>query len=364
MSRIVLVDDDYVNLTNGKNVLKEQYEVLTVPSGAKLFELLEQTTPDLILLDIEMPEMDGYTVLKRLKADPQTASIPVIFLTVRIDVGSELEGLSLGAVDYISKPFSPPLLLKRVETHLLTELQKAELRYYSNSLAEMVSMQTQTITELQSAVLHILSSIIEYRDGETGSHVWRTQQYFSRLIDGMKERQFYQNEIDLWDIPLTLLSSQLHDIGKIGIPDAILLKPGELTPEEFEIIKKHTVIGGEIIDGIEAELKNHQFIQYAKTMIVSHHEKWDGTGYPFCLSEHQIPLQGRCMAIVDVYDALISKRPYKKAFTHQEAMEIIVDGKGKHFDPLITEAFISISDKIQEKSVQVETEFRQRKLSI
>jgi putative two-component system response regulator len=350
LKKVVLVDDDYSNLINGKNVLKKQYEVMTVPSGAKLFDLLEQITPDIILLDIEMPEKNGYAVIQELKKNLKTAKIPVIFLTARMDVGSELEGLSLGAVDYISKPFSPPLLLKRIETHLNAESQKKKLQEYGDNLANMVDEQTSTILEMQTAIFSILANVVEYRDDETGAHVHRTQHYLRVLIEGLLEKDFYKEEIQSWDIRLMLLSSQLHDIGKVGIPDAVLLKPGKLTPEEFEMIKKHTVIGGQIIEGIESELRQHQFIRYAKMMALSHHEKWDGSGYPYHLSELSIPLQGRCMAIVDVYDALVSERPYKKPFTHEEALNIITEGKEKHFDPLIVEAFLDASGKIFEES--------------
>jgi len=346
MRRVVLVDDDYSNLINGKNVLKTEYEVLTVPSGEKLFDLLGQITPDIILLDVEMPNMDGYAVLRELKKRATTADIPVIFLTARRDVGSELEGLSLGAVDYISKPFSPPLLLRRVENHLASETQKKQLREYGNNLAQMVEEQTQTILELQNAIFSVLANVVEYRDDDTGSHVCRTQRYFRVLIDGLLKNNFYTEEISTWDVRLVLLSSQLHDIGKIAIPDAILLKPGKLTPEEFNLIKLHTIVGSQIIEGIECELRVNQFIHYAQVMAVSHHEKWDGTGYPYNLSGQSIPLQGRCMAIVDVYDALVSIRPYKKALTHAEALKIIAAGSGTHFDPLIVEAFLDTEAQI------------------
>jgi len=354
LKKVVLVDDDYSNLINGKNVLKKEYEVLTVPSGEKLFDLLKQITPDIILLDVEMPNMDGYAVLRELKKNPASTDIPVIFLTARRDVGSELEGLSLGAIDYISKPFSPPLLLRRVENHLVSESQKKQLREYGNNLAQMVEEQTQTISELQNAIFSVLANVVEYRDDDTGSHVHRTQRYFRVLIDGLLKKNFYSEEINTWDVRLTLLSSQLHDIGKVAIPDAILLKPGKLTPEEFDTIKSHTIIGSQIIEGIECELQQNQFIHYAQVMAISHHEKWDGTGYPHRLSGHDIPLQGRCMAIVDVYDALVSIRPYKKAFTHEEAPKIISEGSGSHFDPLLVETFLDAEAQIFAESQKVD----------
>ena len=364
LRKVVLVDDDYSNLINGKNVLKKHYEVYTVPSGEKLFELLTQVVPDIILLDVEMPVMDGYAVLRELKKNPVAAEIPVIFLTARRDVGSELEGFSLGAVDYISKPFSPPLLLKRIECHLTSEMQKKQLRAYGNNLAHMVDEQTQTIMELQTAIFSVLANVVEWRDDETGAHVSRTQRYFRALIGGLLNKNYYSDEIGSWDVRLVLLSSQLHDIGKVAIPDSILLKPSKLTSEEFNIIKTHTIIGGEIIEGIESELQQHQFIHYAQTMAVSHHEKWNGTGYPYGLAGQAIPLQGRCMAIVDVYDALVSIRPYKKSFTHEEALKIIVEGGGTHFDPLLVESFVSESDQIYVESQQAAPSKPKRNIEI
>jgi putative two-component system response regulator len=355
LKKILLVDDDLTNLVNAKNVLGKHFEVFTIPSGEKLFKILDRVTPDIILLDVEMPGMNGYEVIKNLKNNPKTADIPVIFLTARIDVGSELEGLTLGAVDYITKPFAPSLLLKRVENHLLTESQKRLLQIqndrisnYNINLHQMVEAKTQTVRELQNAIFDILAEVIEYRDDETGGHIHRTQQYFRILLDGLQENRIYQDEIAEWDWSLLILSSQLHDIGKIAISDAILLKPEKLTSDEFEIMKTHTVIGGEIIERIERNTTDHLFIQYAKSMALTHHEKWDGSGYPHKLSGVNIPLQGRLMAVVDVYDALVSKRPYKKPFTHDEAVRIICESNGTHFDPSIIDIFCSVADKIEQ----------------
>lgn len=351
--KVVLVDDDYGCLISGKNVLKKLYEVLTVPSGEKLFELLQKATPDIILLDLEMPTMNGYDVLRKLKEIPATAELPVVFLTAQHDVGYELEGLALGAIDYISKPFSPPLLIKRIENHLASLTQKKQLSQQAQSLSKMVDEQTQSIVELQKVIFSALASVVEYRDDETGTHVNRTQRYFRVLIDGLLQKNVYREEIASWDVDLVLLSSQLHDIGKIAIPDAVLLKTGKLTPEEFNTIKTHTLIGEQIIKGIESNVQYHQFIHYAGVMAVSHHEKWDGSGYPYRLTETNIPLQGRCMAIVDVYDALVSIRPYKRALTHEEALVIIQSGHGRHFDPVITDVFLEVADRIYEEYKKV-----------
>jgi putative two-component system response regulator len=344
--KVVLVDDDYANLVSGKNLLKDRYVVFTVPSGKKLFELLEHEVPDIILLDVEMPNMDGYAVVRELKKNPATSGIPVIFLTGRQDPHSEYKGLAFGAVDYIRKPFAPPLLFKRLENHLASEMQRQQLQDYGRSLTQMVNEQTTTILELQNAILSVLARIVEYRDDETGAHVLRTQRYLRILIEGLTARNFYCDEISTWDIRLVLLSSQLHDIGKVAVPDTILLKPEKLTPVEFDVIKSHTVIGNEIIAGIEGELRANQFIHYAGIMALSHHEKWDGTGYPHYLQGAAIPLLGRCMAIVDVYDALVSIRPYKQSISHKEAMNIIAEGKGNHFDPVLVEVFLDAANQV------------------
>jgi putative two-component system response regulator len=346
--KVVLVDDNITNLTVGKNILINDYDIFTVPSGEKLFILLERITPDLILLDIEMPEMNGYEVIKRLTAAKSTADIPFIFLTAKHDSSSELEGLSLGAMDYISKPFSPPLLLKRIALHLLVESQKKKLQDYNDNLQQMVEEKTKTIVNLQNAVLKTVANLVEHRDEITGGHVERTRDYLAILTDAMIKRNLHNDEIRSWDIDFFLQSSQLHDVGKISIKDNILLKPGRLTEDEFNEMKNHTVFGVKIIEEIEKDSPESSFLKHAKIFAGTHHEKWDGTGYPYGYSGNDIPLQGRLMAIADVYDALISVRPYKEPLSHEAAVKIIVDGKGRHFDPDLTDLFLSIADKFAE----------------
>lgn len=350
--KIILADDKITNLTVGRNALAEKYDVFTVPSGEKLLLLLQKITPDMILLDIEMPEMSGYEVIKIIKSNPETAHIPVIFLTAKIDAGSELEGLSLGAVDYICKPFSPPLLLKRIEVHLLVEEQKKDLQNYTNNLEEMVRMKTQTVLELQNAVLETVAELVECRDDATGGHIERTQGYLKILIDEMLSQGLYKAETDAWDIDLLILSAQLHDVGKIAISDNILQKPAKLTFEEFEEMKKHTTFGGKVIEKIQRRTAENVYLDYAKALAVYHHEKWDGSGYPYGLKCLDIPLPARLMAIVDVYDALTSERPYKLPFPHDEAIKIIADGKGTQFEPNLVELFLSVSDKFDQTTKQ------------
>ncbi len=363
---IFVVDDDLTSLAVAKVALKERYNTLTVNSGAQLLKILEKSIPDLILLDIDMPDTDGYETIKALKSDFKTTDIPVIFLTAHSNSENELRGITLGAVDYIIKPFSTPLLLKRIEMHLTVEsqkhqlesqnqelkakhqelaLQKLELVNFNTKLQEMVDAKVKTILELQSALLKSMAELVESRDDITGGHIERTQSYLRALLESMKTRDIYKNEVAEWDLSLVLMSAQLHDVGKIAVKDNILNKPGKLTPEEFEEIKKHTTFGGEVIDKIMESTSEHTFLIYAKIFAMTHHEKWDGSGYPKGLKGEDIPILGRLMAIADVYDALTSDRPYKAAFPHDEAVRIILDGKGTHFDPLLIDLFSGTSDE-------------------
>jgi putative two-component system response regulator len=338
---ILLVDDDPVNLKLARNTLMDSYDVFTMPSAEKMFQFFERKIPDLILLDVLMPGISGYSATKILKQDPRTREIPVIFLTSQSDSGSELKGFNLGAVDYISKPFSPQLLLKRVEVHLLIESQKSELRYLNNNLQHLVNEKLSEVFSLQNAVVKTMSNLVECRDDMTGEHVERTETYLQLLVREMTRRNIYADEIESWDLNLFFRSAQLHDVGKIAIRDNILLKPGKLDPDEFEEMKKHTTFGETIIDTIQKNTKESMFLSYAKIMAGTHHEKWDGTGYPLGLSGLDIPLEGRLMALADVYDALISTRPYKQPMSLDQALGIISSESGRHFDPMLTDIFVS-----------------------
>lgn len=353
---IILVDDNITNLIVGKEALSETYNTLTVPSAEKLFNLLDTLTPDLILLDVKMPDMDGYEVIQILKEDPTKDEIPVIFLTSKNDNDSELKGLSLGAIDYISKPFSPPLLRKRIETHLIYFDQQKELTNYNKNLKSIVKEKTQTVIELQNAVLNTVAELVECRDDVTGGHISRTQKYLRVLLDEMIREGIYEEEVSTWDLDFILPSSQLHDVGKIMVPDNILKKPGKLTDEEFEEIKKHAEYGANIIDMISENATDKAFLNHARIFALNHHEKWDGTGYPNRLKGEEIPLQGRLMAIADVYDALVSERPYKPPMPHEEARQIIVEGSGKQFDPALITAFGAVENKYKEIMADSEKE--------
>lgn len=352
---IIMVDDNPANLRIGKNVLAEKYTVATAPSAEKLFSLLENNNPSLIMLDIDMPVMDGYEAIKVLKSKPQTKDIPVIFLTGRTESDDELAGLSLGAVDYITKPIQPLLLLKRVELHLLVaeqkrtlEKQAADLKYFNDNLQKMVDEKTQNILELQNALLKTMAELVEYRDDITGRHIERTQRGLRILLDEIQKSGIYNEETKNWDIELLVQSSQLHDVGKIFISDNILRKPGKLTSEEYENMKVHTNIGRQIVEKVEILANESVFLEYAKVFATSHHERWDGTGYPNGLKGTEIPLLGRVMAIADVYDALVSVRPYKEAYTHEKAVDIIKESSGTQFDPALVELFVKVSDQFKD----------------
>ncbi|MDR2792691.1 MAG: response regulator [Treponema sp.] len=348
---IMLVDDNIANLKIGKNALMALYNVFTVPSAKKMFELLERNKPALILLDVDMPDMDGYEAIKILKDNPDTLKIPVIFLTGKSGVEDEVKGLTLGAIDYISKPFSPFILRKRVEVHILVnsqqevlEKQRKELQEFNNNLQNLVDEKTKTVVELQNAVLKTMADIVECRDDVTGGHIERVQAYLKILVEGLIERKLYEDITKDWDVELLLLSSQLHDIGKIGISDSVLQKKTALNEEEYEIMKRHATLGVKVIEKIEAESSACDFLEYAKIFAGAHHERWDGTGYPKGLAGEDIPLLGRLLAIADVYDAITSKRPYKKALTHDKAVKLILAGKGTHFSPELIDLFIEVSD--------------------
>jgi len=345
---IFIVDDDITNLALGNDTLCQLYKVFTMNSGARLLKMLENHIPDLILLDVEMPELSGYETIQILKNKEETKNIPVIFLTAQSNVESELKGLSLRAMDYIIKPFSPPLLLKRIEIHLLLVSQKNQLIDFNNNLQKMVEEKTKTVVELKNAFLKTMAELVECRDDSTGEHIGRTENYMRVLIESVQKSDKYKNEVSLWDKELVLQSTQLHDVGKIKIKDRILQKPDKLTNEEFDEIKMHVIYGEDVIEKIKKNTTERAFLEQAKILIATHHEKWNGSGYPRGLKGEDIPLQGRLMAIADVYDALTSERPYKKSFSHEDAVKIIVEERGKHFDPDLIDVFINISDKFSE----------------
>jgi putative two-component system response regulator len=297
-----------------------------------MFELLDEIVPDLILLDILMPDTNGFDAMKRLKTDSKHSGIPVIFLTSRSDASTEALGFEMGAADFVSKPFSEPVLLNRIKFHLKIE--------------DIIRERTQNLKKLKDSIVNVLANMVENRDSMTGKHIERTTLYLKMLLTAMAERGVCAEEIEGWDIEMVASASRLHDVGKIVITDLILNKPGRLTPEEFDVIKTHSKEGERIISEIQKESGDEAFLQNARLFALYHHEKWDGTGYPHGLKGEEIPLHGRVMAIVDVYDALTSDRPYKRAFPHEEALKIISGDSGTHFDPKIADVFLGISSNL------------------
>ena len=338
--KIIVVDDIATNLVSAKEALSEHFDVFTASSGHSMLQLLKQMTPNLILLDIGMPDMDGFEAISKLKSSERTVHIPVIFLTGNIDPEHEIKGLSLGAVDYITKPFSKELLLRRVSFHILLENQRKELLRHNLSLENEIHKKEETVTTLQLAILKTIAELVESRDNITGDHIGRTHYSMNLLIALLIDNGVYVDELATMDIPLLILSSMLHDVGKIAIRDSILLKPGKLTAEEFEEMKKHASSGVGIIRKIETKAIDNEFLHYAEECAGTHHERWDGKGYPYGLREKEIPLAGRLMAIVDVYDALVSIRSYKDRMSHEEAVSIIRENLGTQFDPAIGQIFV------------------------
>ena len=331
---IFVVDDNDTNLSTAEEALEDQYRVMTLPSAAAMFELLAEVTPDLILLDIEMPEMDGFDALRRLKANERHAGIPIIFLTSRFDASTEVRGFEMGVVDFITKPFSAPVLKNRIRTHL--------------NIDDLIRERTAQLERLQGGLVSVLADIVESRDKATGGHIERTAAYVKILIDAMVAHGVYAEEIHGLNLGLFASSARLHDVGKISIPDSVLNKLGSLTMEEFEMIKTHTVAGEQIIEKILDRTGDMAFLQNAKLFASCHHERWDGSGYPRGLKEMEIPIQGRILAVADLYDALLSDRPYQKAFTEDEVVGIIMDNAGKLFDPLIVDVFFTVKEQFGE----------------
>ena len=346
---VLVVDDTSQNLALMRDLLQEHYQVKLAPSGARALQLVATSAPDLILLDIMMPEMDGYEVCRRLKADPLTAEVPVIFLTALSDQQDEQKGLDLGAVDYIVKPISPPILEARVRNHLLVKAAADVLRGQKSMLQREVALATAELVSLQDVTILTMASLAETRDNETGNHVLRTQHYVKALAEQLVRQGEFASYLTPPQVELLFKSAPLHDIGKVGVPDRILLKPGKLDPDEFEIMKTHTTLGRDAIESAERRLgKDVPFLRIAKEIAYSHQEKWDGSGYPQSLRGEEIPLSARLMALADVYDALISARVYKPAFPHEQALAIIAEGRDKHFDPRVSDAFMQIHEQFRE----------------
>ncbi|MGK2952515.1 MAG: response regulator [Thiobacillus sp.] len=343
---VLIVDDEPGNLSLLTQLLRPVYHIRAANSGENaLRAATSEPRPDLILLDVMMPGMDGYEVLARLRCNPATVDIPVIFVTALTDVDDEERGLALGAADYISKPIKPALVLARVRTQLEAKHTRDWLNDKNAILEAEVSrrMAENDLTQLVS--IRALAHLAETRDPETGNHILRTQNYVRALALRLRQHPRFSAVLDSRTIDLLTKSAPLHDIGKVGIPDSILQKPGPLTPDEWVIMKTHSRLGSDAIEKAEADVAQPiDFLVLAKEIAHWHHEKWDGSGYPDALKGEAIPVSARLMAVADVFDALISPRVYKPAMSYDQAREIIADGRGSHFDPDIVAAFLEDFD--------------------
>ena len=346
---ILVVDDTPDNLSLMSGLLKDAYRVKVANSGEKALKYLEgENKADLILLDIMMPGLSGYDVIKRLKADPATRAIPVIFLTAMSAAEDEKLGLELGAADYITKPISPPIVLARVRTQLENKAAGDFLRDQNAYLEAEVDRRTRELSAIQDVTILAMASLAETRDSDTGNHIRRTQYYVRALAEKLRHHPRFGYFLTDHTLQMLFKSAPLHDIGKVGIPDRILLKPGRFTPEEFEIMKSHTTLGRNAIAHAEKQLGMEvAFLQLAKEIAYYHQEKWDGSGYPEGESGDDIPISARLMAVADVYDALISRRVYKEGMPHEKAVAIITEERGRHFDPDVVDAFLELQDEFR-----------------
>ena len=344
MNKVLVVDDFDINRAILREILEPLYEVVEAESGVRALSLMAAPggMPGAILLDIEMPGMDGFEVLQVIKSNPRTENIPVLFITASDASVNETRGLQLGAADYISKPFNPDV----VKARLYNQIQ---LTRYRMDLETMVEHKTAELIKTHERTLETLATIIEYRSLESGTHIRRSSDLTRIIIEEMLNEARFRSQLIENKYHSIIKAVALHDIGKVGIPDADLLKPGKLTPEEFELVKQHSVIGGKIIDSIALDADDdNMYLRHCRDICLYHHERWDGKGYPEGLREKAIPLSARILSIVDVYDALVNERCYKPAFIHEEAIRIIKDGAGTQFDPHIVAVLGRVSDKFVE----------------
>lgn len=338
---ILVVDDDKANLMIAQRLLTEEYRVAAVNSGELAMRYLGKNTPDLILLDIQMPEMDGFEVMRRIQEDSDWCRIPVIFLTADRSEQTEEACFKMGAVDYIGKPFVPAIMLQRVRRTL-------ELENYRKNLEKMVEQQLQQITQLQQDIIITMANLIESRDGTTGEHIRRTSVYTRFLVEQMQEKGLYKEELTPVFIDYLCKAAPLHDIGKIMISDGILQKAGSLTSEEYDCIKLHAVEGGRLIRENMSRIVNKEFVDIASDVAAHHHEMWNGGGYPEGLSGNRIPLAARILAIADVFDALVAKRPYKEGMSVEQALSIMEAKRGENFEPSLIDVFVEAKDELQD----------------
>jgi putative two-component system response regulator len=343
-STVLIVDDTPANLILLGELLQPSYRVKVANSGMRALQVATgDPTPDLIMLDVMMPDLDGYQVLERLRADARTRDIPVIFVTALDSVPDEQLGFESGAVDYITKPLKPPVVLARVRNQLDLKRARDFLRDQNAALEAEVARRMRENVLVQEASIHALARLAETRDPETGNHLRRTQEYVRALAQRLQQQSRYASVLTQRTIDMLAKSAPLHDIGKVGIPDYILLKPAKLTPDEWTVMKTHAALGAAAIEQAERDAeKPIAFLAFAKEICRHHHEKWDGSGYPDGLAGDAIPLSARLMALADVFDALICRRVYKEPFPFATAHEMITAQRGRHFDPDVVDAFRAI----------------------
>jgi len=346
---ILVVDDDKTNLILAQKILLPHYRIAATGSGMAALKYLENNHPDLILLDINMPEMDGFEVMERIRRKQETATIPVIFLTADNMTETEVKCFQMGAVDFVAKPFVPDILLSRVGKTI-------ELEQYRHNLEKMVQEQSDKITEsarrlskIQDSVIVGMANLIESRDGSTGKHVKNTQLYVKMIVDELHRRNLFPGQLTEEYMQDICKAAPLHDVGKIKVPDSVLQKPGKLTPEEFEIMKMHTTYSRKIIKMIIGDVEDESYVRIVEDIAMYHHERWDGTGYPTGLAGERIPLAARIMSVADVFDALYEERVYKPPIRPVERiMQIMMEGRGTQFDPVIIDVFMEMLPQLKE----------------
>ena len=340
---ILIVDDIEINRMILQEILQDDYHVVEAATGEEALKILfdDKIPVTIVLLDIMMPGIDGFQVLEQIKGNSETKNIPVLFITAADSDETESRGLKEGAADYITKPFNHDIVRARVDNHV-------NLARYQHGLEQLVVKKAAEVTRTYEQTLEVLATIIEYRSLESGAHIRRTTLLTEAVVGKMLTVESFKSALMAENVHSLVKASALHDIGKISISDSILLKPGKLTPEEFDVIKTHTSVGNDIIDSIAATLPDSDlYLKYAKDICHYHHERWDGKGYPRGLKGEEIPLAARIVSIVDVYDALVSPRCYKGAYTHEVSLNIIVEGRGTQFDPHIVDILPDIAPLIR-----------------
>ena len=341
---ILVVDDSVANLSFIASVLRDHYTVKVAKDGVKGIQLAQNEQPDMVLIDVMMPGLDGYDVCRMLKVDENTHHIPVILLTSQTESDNEQKGLDLGAVDYITRPINPAILLSRVRAHYSDAQSSRAMRINNEYLEFEVAKRARQVTAMQDITILAMASLSETRDTDTGNHLKRTQSYVRALANQLKLRGIYKDFLNDEVVEILYKCAPLHDIGKVGIPDRILHKRGRYEPDEYEIMKTHPELGRAALENAQRIAGGtNDFLEIAKEVVYCHHERWDGTGYPQGLTGDEIPVSARLMSLADVYDALISPRIYKPGMSHEDASELIVRGSGTQFDPVVVDAFLDLT---------------------